>query len=306
VSSLTKVVPGSKKAVGLSQALFPSYAEIDPYRMAGAGIDTAIRGLVAMGIPPSAIAILDNFCWCSSDEPERLGQLKLAAQGCYDFAKAFGTPFISGKDSMFNDFSGFDAAGTPVKISVPPTLLISSIGVHADAAKAVSLDAKIDGDLVYVIGGTKEELGGSEYFAMLGGVGNEVPAPDAPAAKERYTRLAGAIGNDLVASAYPVSHGGLLVALAKVAIAGRHGMELTVPVPEGVRPDYWLFSECLGRFVVTIAPDHKRAFEQALGPDAVLLGRVAGSRLRITAKVLLLDAEIKELEKAYRAPFGGY
>ena len=136
MSSLTKVVPGSKKGVGLSQGMFPSYSEIDPYLMAGAGIDTAIRGLVALGIPLDRIAILDNFCWCSSDEPERLGQLKLAARGCYDFATAFGTPFISGKDSMYNDFSGFDAENNPVKISVPPTLLISSIGVHEDVIKS--------------------------------------------------------------------------------------------------------------------------------------------------------------------------
>jgi phosphoribosylformylglycinamidine synthase len=141
---------------------------------------------------------------------------------------------------------------------------------------------------------------------MLGSVGNEVPALDAATAKERYTRLTGAIAHGFVASAFPVSHGGLLVALARVAIAGRHGMDLTVPVPAGMRPDRYLFSESLGRFVVTVAPDHKRAFEQAIGPDAVLLGRVAGSRLRVTTKTLVLDAEIKELEKAYRAPFGGY
>jgi phosphoribosylformylglycinamidine synthase II len=306
VATLTKIVPGSKKAVGLSQALFPSYSEIDPYNMAGAGIDTAIRGLVALGIPPGAIAILDNFCWCSSDEPERLGQLKLAAKGCYDFAKAFGTPFISGKDSMFNDFSGFDAEGRQVLVSVPPTLLISSIGVHPDAGKAVSMDAKIAGDLVYVIGGTREELGGSEYFAHLGSAGNTVPVLDAAAAQERYVRLANAIAHELVASAFPVSHGGLGVALAKVAVAGRLGMDLTVPVPDSIRPDYFLLSESLSRFVVTIAPDHKRAFEQALGPDAVLLGRTGGSRLRITGRTLLLDVGIAELEKAYKAPFGGY
>ena len=139
--------------------------------MAGAAIDTAIRGLVAIGISPESIALLDNFCWCSSDEPERLWQLKQAAMGCYDYAKAFGTPFISGKDSMFNDFSGYDAENNRVKVSVPPTLLISSIGIHADVAKAVSLDAKIAGDLVYVIGGTEEELAGSEYFAHLGASG---------------------------------------------------------------------------------------------------------------------------------------
>ena len=134
-ATLTKVVAGSKKGVGLSQGLFPSYAEIDPYRMAAAGIDLAIRGLVAMGIPVDKIAILDNFCWCSSDEPERLGQLKLAAKACYDTATAFGTRFISGKDSMYNDFSGYDAQNNRVKVSVPPTLLISSIGIHPDVAQ---------------------------------------------------------------------------------------------------------------------------------------------------------------------------
>ncbi|MDD1686996.1 AIR synthase-related protein [Methanoregula sp.] len=306
VASLTTIVPGSKKAVGLSQALFPSYSEIDPYNMAGAGIDTAIRGLVAMGIPPDKIAILDNFCWCSSNDPGRLGQLKRAAQGCYDIAKTFGTPFISGKDSMFNDFSGYDAEGNPVKVSVPPTLLISSIGVHPDAGKAVSLDAKIPGDLVYVVGATREELGGSEYFAQLGSIGNTVPVLDAAAAKERYIRLAGAIAHELVASAFPVSHGGLAVAVAKVAVGGRLGMDLTVPVPDTLRPDYFLFSESLSRFVVTIAPDHKRAFEQALGPDAVLLGRTGGSRLRITGRTLLLDVAIADLEKSYKSPFRGY
>ena len=304
MSSLTKVLPGSKKGVGLSQGMFPSYSEIDPYLMAGAGIDTAIRGLVALGIPLDRIAILDNFCWCSSDEPERLGQLKLAARGCYDFATAFGTPFISGKDSMYNDFSGYDADDNPVKISVPPTLLISSIGVHDDVTKAVSMDAKIDGDLVYVIGETAEELGGSEYFAHLGFTGNTVPALDAGKMKERYGKMTEAIRHGLVASAFPVTHGGLGTALAKVAVAGRLGMDITIPA--GMRPDYYLFSESLGRFVVTVAPDNKRAFEQALGNDARLLGRVRGSSLRITRETTVLDLPVSELEAAYKAPFGRY
>jgi phosphoribosylformylglycinamidine synthase len=304
MSSLTKVLPGSKKGVGLSQGMFPAYSEIDPYLMAGAGIDTAIRELIALGIPLDRIAILDNFCWCSSDEPERLGQLKLAARGCYDFATAFGTPFISGKDSMFNDFSGFDAENNRVKISVPPTLLISSIGIHDDVTKTVSLDAKIDGDLVYVIGETAEELGGSEYFAHLGSVGNTVPGLDAVKMKERYGRVAEAIRHGLAASAYPVTHGGLGIALAKVAVAGRLGMDITISA--GLRPDYYLFSESLGRFVVTVAPDNKRAFELALGTDAHLLGRVRGSSLRITRETTVLDLPVSELEAAYKAPFGRY
>ena len=304
MATLTKVVPGSKKAVGLSQGIFPTYSEIDPYRMAIACIDTAVRGLVALGVPPDAIAILDNFCWCSSDDPVRLGQLKAAAFGCYDGATGFVTPFISGKDSMFNDFSGYDADNNPVRVSVPPTLLISSIGIHPDAGKAVSMDAKIEGDLVYVVGDTAEELGGSEYFEYLGGTGNTVPALDIPAAKERYQRMAGAIAHELVASAFPVTHGGLGVALAKVAVAGRLGMDITIPAD--MRPDRFLFSESLGRFVVTVAPDNKRAFELALGADAHLIGRVKGTSLRITGKTSLVSVPVSELDAAYKAPFGRF
>jgi len=304
MATLTKVVPGSKKGVGLSQGLFPLYSEMDPYRMAFACIDTAIRGLIALGIPLDAIAILDNFCWCSSDDPGRLDQLKAAALGCYDGAIGFQTPFISGKDSMFNDFSGFDGENNPVRVSVPPTLLISSIGVHPDVTKAVSMDAKIEGDLVYLIGGTSEELGGSEYFAQIGSAGGMVPALDIPVVKARYQKLTGAILHDLVASAFPVTHGGLGVALAKVAIAGRVGMDITLS--DSGRPDYQLFSETLGRFVVTVAPDKKRSFELAMGSDASLIGRVSGKNLQISGRSLLFTVPVSELEAAYKRPFGGY
>jgi phosphoribosylformylglycinamidine synthase len=304
VASLTKVLPGSGKGVGLSQGLFPAYSEIDPYRMAAASIDLAVRGLIAMGIPLDTIAILDNFCWCSSDDPERLGQLKLAAQACFDISTAFGTPFISGKDSMFNDFSGFDADNNRVRISVPPTLLISSIGIHPEVIRAVSLDAKFSGDLVYVIGETREELGGSEYFCHLGCPGNTVPALDAARTKACYQRLTDAIAHEYVASALPVSHGGVLVALAKVAIAGRLGLDITIPAE--MRPDYFLFSESLGRFVVTVAPDKKRAFEQALGKEALLIGRVTDGPFRVTAKHLLIELSVSDLESAYKGPFGRY
>jgi phosphoribosylformylglycinamidine synthase len=303
-TTLTKVVLDSPKGVGLSQGIFPSYSEIDPYHMAGAAIDTAIRGLIGIGISLDKIALLDNFCWCSSDEPERLGQLKLAAKGCYDFATAFGTPFISGKDSMFNDFSGFDAGSNPVRISVPPTLLISSIGIHDDVAKAVSIDAKFEGDCIYVIGETFAELGGSEYFAFLGSTGNKVPKLDAGIVKSRYQKLAAAIAEELVASAYPVSRGGLAVALAKVAIAGRIGMEIAIPGT--LRPDYFLFSESLGRFVVTVSPANRKRFEEIMGSEVTLLGEVGGRALRITGQHRIIDLQVNELETAYKSPFFGY
>lgn len=304
MASLTKVIPGSKRGVGLSQGIFPSYSETDPYRMAISCIDTAIRGLIALGIPLEAIAILDNFCWCSSDDPGRLSQLKSAAIGCYDGATGFETPFISGKDSMYNDFSGYDEENNPVKVSVPPTLLVSSIGVHPDVTKTVSLDAKIEGDLVYLVGETREELGGSEYYAHLGCSGGEVPALEIAAMKTRYQKFSSAILHDLVASAYPVTHGGVAVALAKVAVAGRLGMDVTLS--GDIRPDYLLFSETLGRFIVTIAPDKKRSFELAMGPEASLIGRVTGKNLQITGKGFRISVPISDLETAYKRPFGGY
>jgi phosphoribosylformylglycinamidine synthase len=131
-----------------------------------------------------------------------------------------------------------------------------------------------------------------------------VPKLDAAAAKARYLRLYDAISHELVASAFPVSHGGLGIALAKVAIAGRLGMDITIP--SAMRPDYFLFSESLGRFVVTVAPDHKREFERIMGADALLLGKVGGNRLQITGRTLLAELEISKLEAAYKAPFGGF
>jgi len=303
-ATLTKVVPGSKRGVGLSQGLFPAYSELDPYRMAIAGIDTAIRGLIAIGVPLDTIALLDNFCWCSSHEPGRLWQLKRAAFGCYDGATAFATPFISGKDSMFNDFSGFDPLDNPVKVSVPPTLLISSIGIHPEVAKAVSMDAKFEGDVIYVVGETSEELGGSEYFMHLGSLGNNVPALNLQKARERYHMVTDAIMQELLSSAFPVSHGGLLVALALVAIAGQIGMEIAIPT--FMRPDYYLFSESLGRILVTVSPENQHAFEQVFGDDAHILGLVGGTSLRVTAGKVIIDLPVSEMEDSYKSPFGGY
>lgn len=303
-ASLTKPVLRSRRGVGLSQGMYPSYSDLDPYHMAAAAIDTSIRGLIAIGVPLDKIALLDNFCWCSSNEPERLGQLRRAAKACYDYATAFGAPFISGKDSMFNDFLGFDSGNNPVKISIPPTLLISSIGIHEDVTKAVSMDAKSSGDLVYVMGRTSEELGGSEYFAYLGGLGNNVPKVDAHACKARYQNLTRAIYKGLVASAYPVNYGGLVVALAKVAIGGQLGMKIAIP--SAMRPDYYLFSESQGRFVVTVCPKNKDKFERIVGSDAMLLGRAGGSKFTIKTSRKIVDLPVTGLETAYNSTFKGY
>lgn len=188
-------VLSSHKGIVLTHALYPEYGDIDPYQMAVYAIETAVARAVVAGADPERIALIDNFCWCSARDPKRLWQLKEAARGCYDAAIKYGTPFISGKDSMFNDFYGFDEIGNSVKISIPPTLLISAIGIVGDTRKSVTLDFKFPGDLIYMIEGTRK-------------------ACDALARAERF---------ELVASGVAVAPGKVEVAIAKSGIAGMLG-----------------------------------------------------------------------------------
>jgi phosphoribosylformylglycinamidine synthase subunit PurSL len=303
--------------VALSQALYPRYSERDPYAMAAACIDSAVRQLVAVGADPTKIAILDNFCWCDSNNPARLGQLKEAARACYDLAVAYGTPFISGKDSMFNDFRGFDAEGQPLGISILPTLVVSSISVMAEAARAVSLDFKAAADILYLLGETRDELGGSEYFAYLSGgregaLGALVPQVDTGRNRPLYAALAGAMEAGLVSSAVSVGHGGLAVAVARAAMAGQLGAEVDLRgLPGGPTSDEAaLFSESQGRLLVSVAPDDQRRFESAMAGHALVsVGSVSTARkLRFSglAGQSLIDLPLEDALAAYRKTFGGW
>lgn len=296
-ATVSRPVLGNPRGVVLSQGLAPKYSDIDTYHMATASLDIAVRNAVAAGCPIDHLAILDNFCWCSSEEPERLGQLKRACEAIYDLAILYKTPFISGKDSMFNDFKGYDKNDKPVKISIPPTLLVSGIGVMENVDQAVSLEPKAVGDLVYVIGDTKDELGASEYYAMQGYTGNNVPETDGDANLAIYKALSKANKNHWIASALPVTLGGLGVTLAKKCIASGYGMNLRLLSAH--RLDTYLFSESTGRVVVTIDPKHKQDFEFLLGADAHLLGTVTDK------PVLSIDGieiPVAELETAYKQP----
>jgi phosphoribosylformylglycinamidine synthase len=310
--TITRPVLTSSKGVGLSQGLYPRYSDIDTYHMAASSIDTAIRNLVAAGISPDKIALLDNFCWCSANEPARLYQLKQAVEACYDYAVAYHTPYISGKDSMFNDFTGYSAEGHPVKISVPPTLLISSIGIIDDVSQAISIDTKFVGDLVYVLGATDDELGGSEYYAMKGFVGSTVPCVDAELNCELYHRYHLAVQQQIIASAISVTRGGLAVAFAKMAMAGKRGLQLELDTIPGSWSSYHhlLFSESQGRIVVTVAPQYKTQFETIMaGQSIACIGTVSRtSRVvllgtRHQQQLPIVDTCVEHLLKTYRSGF---
>lgn len=304
-TSISKPVLTSEKGVVLSQGLFPRYSDIDTGAMAAAGVDLAVRNAVAAGVDLNQLALLDNFCWCSSDEPERLGQLKRAVEAIYNLAVKYETPFISGKDSMFNDFKGFDKDGQGVKISAPPTLLASSIGVIPHVERSISLAPKAVGDLVYLLGETKDECGAGEYYDHLGHTGQNVPETDGHQNLRLYKLYGRASRDRLIASAYALNHGGLGVALAKKAIAGQMGMDIDLSSLE-LRSDKALYSESTGRILVTVAPQNKEKFEKNFkGYEQIHhIGHIAHSdKLNIKN---ILQADIKALEEAYKAPLKDY
>ena len=295
----------SPKGVVLSQGLFPRYSDIDTGAMADAGVDMAVRAAVAAGCDFDHLALLDNFCWCSSDEPERLGQLKRAVERIYAMAVKYKTPFISGKDSMFNDFKGFDKDGNPIKLSAPPTLLASSIGVIPHIDMAISMTPKAVGDLIYVLGETKDECGAGEYYDMNGALGNNVPETDMHTNQRLYKFYTRAAKKHQIASAYPVGYGGLGIALAKKAIAGQMGMDIDLSSID-LRADKALYSESTGRIVVTVAPQNKEKFEKTFKdfPHLSHIGHVAYTD-KLSIKNVL-DAPIKALDEAYKATLKEY
>jgi phosphoribosylformylglycinamidine synthase len=313
-ASVIRPVPGSAKGVVLSQALFPSYSDIDPYWMAACSIDTAVRNAVAAGGTMDRLALLDNFCWCDSNNPERLGELKEAARACYDFAVAYGTPYISGKDSMFNDFRGYDGDMREILISIPPTLLISSIGIVPDVMMCQTIDFKFPGDLVYLVGSTADELGGSEYLAYIGEkisgrkyIGDTVPRVDAEKNLRAYRALESAITRELVASCASVERGGLGIALAKSAMAGMLGCSLDIADISGsLRNDTVLFSESQGRVLVSVKPGDRAAFEEALADvPCALLGKVTEAPgIEISrGKSVIAKTMVDALLDSYRGRF---
>lgn len=262
----------SEKGVILSTSTYPSYGNINSYHMSACAIDTAIRNIVAIGGKMSHIALLDNFCWCSSYDKVRLGELIDSVKACYDYSVGYGTPLISGKDSMFNDFKGYDEKGNQVAISIPPTLLITSIGVMDNVRKSISPEFKNTGDIIYILGETKDELGASEYYKILAkenknhAIGSRVPIVDLETNRRTYRALESAIEAELVNSSISLTSGGLAVALTKACIGGLIGADISLKSLPGVfsSKETALFSESQGRILISVSQKKSSKFEKMM------------------------------------------
>lgn len=300
-----KPILGSEKGAVLSSALYPSYGDISTYHMSACAIDTAIRNNIASGGTLKHLAILDNFCWCSSYDKKRLGELVEAVRACYDYAVGYGTPFISGKDSMWNDFKGYDEKGNPVAISIPPTLLVSAISVMPDLNKTVSPEFKNVGDIIYLLGETNDELGGGEYLKMLGQIGNDVPKVDFKKNTKTYLALEKTIQKEIVQSSLSLTSGGLALALAKASVGGMLGCDVSVKKISGKAKsiDAKLFSESQGRILVSVSAKNIKSFEKTMGKISYTrLGKVTkNGKFRITDSKAVVNTNIKKLHTIYHS-----
>jgi len=300
-------VLNSKKGVVVSYGVYPSYGDINTYDMTACALDTAIRNTIACGGTLKHLAILDNFCWCSSNDPMRLAQLVDSVKACYDYSTGYGTPLISGKDSMFNDFHGYNEKRNPVNISIPPTLLISAISVMPDIYKTVSPEFKNTGDVIYLLGETNDELGASEYYKMLGTIGNNVPKVDIEKNTRTYLALEKAIQKELLASSISVTSGGLAIALAKACVGGMLGCKISLDQINGSKAsilstEIKLFSESQGRILVSVSPKNVKSFEKIIKniPHAKLGKTNKNGKVVVgNGKQNIINTDVKKLHNAY-------
>ncbi|HEX3870932.1 MAG TPA: phosphoribosylformylglycinamidine synthase subunit PurL [Pirellulales bacterium] len=300
-AAVVRPILGSRRGIVVACGMNPHYGDFDTRHMATSAIDEALRNCVAVGADPKRIAILDNFCWGDCERPETLGSLVRAALACRELATALETPFISGKDSLNNEFRYTADDGTKRTIAIPPSLLISALGQIDDLSKAVTMDLKECGNFLYQVGATKDELGGSHFALVQNLVGGHVPKVDPGVSKRTFTALHKAIDAGLVRACHDLSEGGLAAAVAEMAFAGNLGARVFLAQVPGAdafgvaakqasshsyppqATAILLFSESNTRFLCEVRPDNLPAFEAALdGVPHALVGEVVNTgRLEI-------------------------
>lgn len=302
----------SGKGIAVSNGFNPRYGEADSYNAAFSAFDEAFRNAVACGADPERIAVIDNFCWGDPKNPENMYTLLRSAKACRDAALLYQSPFVSGKDSFNNEF--VDEKGN--RRAIPPSLLISAIGLVPDVHKAVSADLKETGNSIYLVGEFRPELSASVVAQLLDANFSEQtadgkiqvdfsagtgPSPSRKAAQV-YRALHRAMQNSLIASCHDISDGGLLTAIAEVCIAGERGASISLEKLK-LSGSAWdialtLFGETNGSLVVEVRREKEEDFLKEMGEnECVKIGTVGKLNqnldLRITSQALLsfsLDA----------------
>jgi phosphoribosylformylglycinamidine synthase len=323
-AAVIRPVLTSEKGLAFSQALLPMYSTIDAYHMTTCTIDEAVRRIIAVGGNPAHIGGVDNFCWPNiqfhpENNPDgkfKAAQLVRSCRALKEMCLAYEIPLLSGKDSMYVDGHLPGRYGETHKVSAPETMQFSAISVVEDINRCVTMDVKAAGDLVYILGMTRNELGGSEYYAHFGYTGLNVPGADPTEFKKMYQALYKAICQETVVSAHGIYAGGLCVHLAMIAMGGGLGVSVNlsqVPVTDVDRDDQILFSESAGRFLVTVDPANQTLFETVFnGLPFAVIGQVE-EKTDLTIHGLkrggkngdpIVNLPVQQLKAAWKQPFG--
>jgi phosphoribosylformylglycinamidine synthase len=288
----------SWKGVAVSNGLNPEIGKWDPYLMALMAVDEAYRNLICIGGHLQEAAILDNFCWGDSKNSHDLAALVRASEGAREAASAYQLPFISGKDSFNNTWKTPDG-----KVhSIPPTLLISAIGVLEDVRTCLSPSLKSPDNLIYLVGTTQKEMAGSIAAKLWKNDTDSFPTFNLTENKSRYKKLQAAIRHRLVLSCHDLSEGGFLVALAEMAFGGSVGVKFDF-VKKDLDLLTYLFSETPSRFLVEISPENKNNFEMTMGAGAIeFIGKTI-KKPNITIEdngQIILDEPVKNLKSIWK------
>lgn len=314
-------VLSSERGLALTQALNPTYSLIDTYWMVAATIDEAVRRLISVGADLERIGGVDNFCWPSiqydlrgnPDGKYKAAQLVRANWALRDTCEAYEIPLLSGKDSMYVDGNLPGAFGERHRISGLPTMQFTASSIVQDISLCQTMDFKKSGDLIYVLGCTRNELGGSEYYQFLGYTGLHVPMVNPGEHLPLYRALNRAISERTVSSCKTLSRGGLGIHVALAAFAGEIGAEIDlrlVPTEENLSTDTLLFSESCGRFLVTVSKGYREEFEKIMeGHPCARVGETIYPRntplLRIldTAGNVVISEHVQHLKESWKKPF---
>jgi phosphoribosylformylglycinamidine synthase len=305
LGSLRGIALGSGLQIGLGEKTPGG----DSYWMALAALDEAVRNVICAGADPDHIAVLDNFCWPRCEDPLHLGSLVRAAEACYDGALAYRTPFVSGKDSLSNQFTTDDGR----LITIPPTLLISALGIVPDATLCRTMDAKRPGNLLLIVGETTSALGGSHLLTVAddGSRNRLIPHVDLRAGPAAARAVAALLAAGLIDSAHDCSDGGALVAAAEMAFAGDVGLDLQLdqlPVARELDDLTACFAETPSRYLLEIQPRHLDAVAAILRQAALPFASIGtfAAHHRLTARCArhgrLLDEPLDALRRAWLQP----
>ncbi len=296
-------IDGSDKLMSLALAILPEWGKTDPYAMGTGTVDETVRQLVLAGTNPDKIALLDNFCMGNPECPTELGRIVECAKGIREAALAYGAPYVSGKDSFYNYFETEDGP-----VNIPVTFLCSGFGVVEDASHVHGASLRRSDSVLFLVGNTEDEMGGSVYARIKDVKDCKVPQTDCAANfaiyKQYYDK---ALTQGLVLSAHDLSEGGLAVAAAEMAFSGKGGITLNLdalPTTGGWKNNAVpCFGESTGRFLVEVDPDMADEFAAAMAgtPCARIGSATTDGKLTITAAgTTVLQAEIAELKNIWK------